>query len=925
MGASEDRQAYGEFLKPLVLERLHAIGMDVIYHRGRGDFLYYRDAAGEEIEVLDMLGGFGASLFGHNHPELVARARAILDDERPFHAQASVRSLAGRLAARLSERIFRATGRPYRVTLANSGTEATEAAVKHAELEAALKNERRVARMQETFKRVKVGLRNQSVRVPPDLLVEGARLLGVTRLDSLEDLFARISRRLLDAVDQEPKFLALEGAFHGKSTGSLMLTYNPEYRGGWERIGLRTAFLPPGEVAALEAEIAQSRVEYVDLDIGPDGTVGLAKRSFVNISGLVAEPIQGEGGIRELSADYLHALRHAADGAGFPFILDEIQCGMGRTGSFLASERSGVSADYYLLSKALGGGLAKVSALLVDKDRSLPDFGYVHTSTFADDDFSSAVALGTLELLDRDDGAILRDCREKGEYLLARLQALAARFPAQLRQVRGRGLMMGIELGCPRLPSARLLSVLGEQNLLGFFASGYFLHEHRIRVAPTLSAHGTLRLEPSAYISQDHLDRFCAALTCLLVALRDGATFDLVRALVGRKGESAPPTVPVPQEPSPQVAAHVGRDPGRVAFLAHFLDPADFRHWDPTLAALTPEDCKSFLDRTQGLLEPFHVDEISLRSLTGDSVEVTVIGIAFTPEQVMSALREGTSDWALDLVRRGVEMARQRGCSVVGFGGYTSIVSDNCRAIIEDDLALTSGNALTAAAALDALFLAARRQGIKRRRLGVVGAAGNIGAVMAEVAADDVEDIVLVGRPGAKPRLLRVAAELMAGVQSRLEKGAAPTGIGHAVAKGRKDAITVATDMDALRHCSLILTASNAPRPILLPQHIGEGPVVICDVAAPRDVDPSVRVAKPEALVLRGGVVELPLGQRLDIGGMVLAPGQVYGCLAETMLLGLARIREHFSYGRLHAVHLRRIRELARLHGFTVKEARDLD
>src|SRR5262249_37231202 len=159
------------------------------------------------------------------------------------------------------------------------------------------------------------------------------------------------------------------GAFHGKSTGSLKLTHNPDYRSPWRRIGLRAVFLPLGDVAAIQQEVERARVRYLDLELSPEGELRLVERDLLTISGCFVEPIPGEGGIREMPAAYLRALRKAADQGGFPLVFDEIQSGMGRTGTFLASEAAGVRGDYYLFSKALGGGLTKLSALLVDRER----------------------------------------------------------------------------------------------------------------------------------------------------------------------------------------------------------------------------------------------------------------------------------------------------------------------------------------------------------------------------------------------------------------------------------------------------------------------------------------------------------------------------------------------------------------------------
>lgn len=941
----EGRSAFAEHVRPRLAQLLSAIGLDRVYQRGDRDYLYYcRDGDGREVQVLDVLGGFGASLFGHNHPELVSTAREVLDAQRPFHAQASSRALAGLLAKRLSERVGRSTGRSYVATFANSGTEAVEAALKHAQMERAAQHARRVEELKERIRLIRLRLREQTAYVPPDLFSSAARLLGVAKIDGLDELFARVFRTVLDATEREPIFLAVERAFHGKTTGALKLTYNPSYRAPWLTAGLRTAFLPPEEPAAIEAEVERARVPFLDLQLKTDGALAVVPSSFVNVTGCFVEPLQGEGGIHPLSPAYLQALRTAADRDGFPLIIDEIQSGMGRTGTFLSLEPSEVRGDYYLFSKALGGGLAKISALLVDRERYVHEFGWQHTSTFADDDFSSAIGLKVLELLDRGNGDLIAACREKGERLMAALQALQRKYPEQLQGVRGRGLMLGLELAVGAESSSPLLSVLGEQKLLGFVVSGYLLHEERIRVAPTLSAHGTLRIQPSAYIEPAEMDRLCAAIERVLELLRSGDAYRLCRFMAGASGPAAAASAPAAL---PQARRDQRPDARHVGFLVHFMEPGDIREWERSFAPLSDAQCARFLDRTQGLLDPFVVERAPLRSASGENVDLTVIAVPFTPAQVMDALRSGQAEWALDLVKKAVELARGLGCSVVGFGGYTSIVTDNCRAIIEDQMSLTSGNALTTAAAVEALLQAAQRRGLSELRVGIVGAAGNIGAVLAEVLSDRVARLVLVGRPGAGTvrRLEQTAREVYAAAWRRLLAEKAPGGLAAAIAgtqtfrelKAGDDAgerlrvglqaelgedapIRIVTDMEALRQCNAIVSATNSPRPVVLPAHVGEGPVILCDVAVPRDVDPSVAEQRPEATILKGGTVHAPFGQALGISAVRLDPGQLYGCLAESLVLGFAGLREHFSYGKLTAARVRRIRELALSHGFTLGE-----
>src|SRR5215471_2428228 len=96
----DGREAFAHYLKPRLMELLSAIGLDVVYERAAGDHLVYREE-GREVEVLDLLGGYGACLLGHNNETLVACARGVLDAKLPFHAQASARARAGELAERL--------------------------------------------------------------------------------------------------------------------------------------------------------------------------------------------------------------------------------------------------------------------------------------------------------------------------------------------------------------------------------------------------------------------------------------------------------------------------------------------------------------------------------------------------------------------------------------------------------------------------------------------------------------------------------------------------------------------------------------------------------------------------------------------------------------------------------------------------------
>jgi predicted amino acid dehydrogenase len=122
-----------------------------------------------------------------------------------------------------------------------------------------------------------------------------------------------------------------------------------------------------------------------------------------------------------------------------------------------------------------------------------------------------------------------------------------------------------------------------------------------------------------------------------------------------------------------------------------------------------------------------------------------------------------------------------------------------------------------------------------------------------------------------------------------------------------------------LRSANLILGASNAPTPIIQPALLGQGPLVICDVAIPSDVDPAVR-ARPDVHIVEGGLVRLPMDAELSVRGLELPRGHVYACCGEGLLMGLSGIRENYSLGALTRQQVVDVMKLADLHGFTLGE-----
>ena len=216
---------------------------------------------------------------------------------------------------------------------------------------------------------------------------------------------------------QRTSFVALQAGFHGRSLGALSLTWNEKYR---------KPFVPLQQVTWLEPE---------DVD-------ALAKTlKEQQPAAFVLEPVQGEGGIRELSTSYLQAARELCTATGTVLVHDEIQSGCGRTGRFLAAQHAGVIPDVVTLAKPIAAGLPMGACLTTAPFADTFSKGE-HGSTFAGGPLVCRAALVFLDEIDR---GLLGNVQDRGRELQQGLLALQRELPI-VREVRGRGLMLGLRL-----------------------------------------------------------------------------------------------------------------------------------------------------------------------------------------------------------------------------------------------------------------------------------------------------------------------------------------------------------------------------------------------------------------------------------------------------------------------------------------------
>ena len=236
----------------------------------------------------------------------------------------------------------------------------------------------------------------------------------------------KLSRKFFKDKGEPRRYeiITMENSFHGRTMATLSATGQEKFHHGFEPLFNGFSYVPFDNPQAVEDAIT-------------DATCAV-----------MVEPIQGEGGVNCPSPDYLKKLRSICDTHGLLLIFDEVQVGMGRTGKLFAHQHYGVAPDIMTLAKALAGGMPIGAMLATDECASSFSPG-THASTFGGNPLSCAAGVATVETLI--EGTILENCQHMGEYFYSQLLSLSEKRPC-IKKVKGKGLILGIELTCEGAP-----------------------------------------------------------------------------------------------------------------------------------------------------------------------------------------------------------------------------------------------------------------------------------------------------------------------------------------------------------------------------------------------------------------------------------------------------------------------------------------
>ncbi|MBI5682116.1 MAG: acetylornithine transaminase [Deltaproteobacteria bacterium] len=246
----------------------------------------------------------------------------------------------------------------------------------------------------------------------------------------------KLARKYFKDKDENKfQIITMEKSFHGRTMATLAATGQKKFQQGFEPLLEKFIYVPFDDVQAVESAITPETCA------------------------VMVEPIQGEGGVNIPSDNYLKGLKALCKGKGMLLIFDEVQVGMGRTGKLFAYEHYGVTPDIMTLAKGLAGGVA-IGAMLATDEIAKSFVPGTHASTFGGNPLATAAGIAALKAVLEE--GILENCQKIGKYLIEKLHKLKAEYPF-IKEVRGKGLMIGMELD---IPGADIVKKCLEKGLL---------------------------------------------------------------------------------------------------------------------------------------------------------------------------------------------------------------------------------------------------------------------------------------------------------------------------------------------------------------------------------------------------------------------------------------------------------------------------
>ena len=833
---SEWNDKYKRYLSPQIGTLMSSLKLNYQYHRGEKDslFTYIR---GKEVEILDLAGGYGSNLLGHNNQEICnALNDFVLSGKIAICNQLSVQNYTCLLAEKLNLIIGSKTGKSYQVLFGNSGSEAVEIAIHHAFFEWSRKIEK---------------IKDQQLQ-----------MYGSNKNSNVLEIWDRNADILKKSKN---RIIAVTNSFHGHTTGARSVLGNNKKRVRFSSLVNIDAVFIDDRIESWPAIIKKTITESLltlEKIVQVDHETKIVPFQVCTVIAAIAEPVLGEGGVRRVNNDFLKEL----SAHEFPLISDEIQCGLGRTGFIPEC----LYAHYYLFGKALGGGMEKISAVLIDKSRFCYNFSEYYTSTCGNGELAALAGIKTLELIES--GSIIQKIRESGDALQKNISALCKKYPSVLIDVQGKGLMQSIYFNQECTNGNIILRVLFQTDKAGYVFSSWLFNRHQIRIFPSLSAPNSLRMEPSCYFTREESEKVFRALDELCSVILNKRMYDLFSFLMDDDTFAEDRESSVSCHHYKQDLEPPGKEAVKTAFIAHFAFPIkELRMLVPDFDRASDTGLRILFNRMQTLMEMDPVQMIALNLFNG-KIHFSFYVIPLDSSELEFLHKSGKRKQIVTKIQKAVNLAASNGAEIISLGGFNSILTNNGLSLYEPPGSrIITGNTLTAASGLMNLRKTIKLMPEFNRPniFAVIGATGNIGQVIAEIIYeqnDICSELVLLSRSQKRTN------ELIGELKNK------NTGLVQ---------IKATDNINDIKNADILVICSNTNDPIIFPYHIAVNkPVLISDLSVPSAVSRDVYKLPNVTGIPFSAYVTLPEDNDVVISSYS-PPGTVFCCAAEAILLGL--------------------------------------
>ncbi len=722
--------------------------------------------------------------------------------------------------------------------------------------------------------------------------------------------------------------LSAENSFHGKTFSALSATGSDKYSND-----------------LIVDEQGYNKVPFNDITALSQALESKAYAAFI------VEPIQGEGGMIEASDAYLKAAAELCKKTGTLLIADEIQTGIGRTGKLFACQHYDIEPDVLLLSKALGGGMSPIGAMVVKKSAYSKVFDKKHSSTFANGGLACHVANKVLDKLS-DDSTILASVNEKSAYISAEFANLQREFSGFF-SYSGTGLMYALRLHDNVTKDNYLVNYLLKSGGLSYLIAGYLATEENVLMVPFLSDGCAIRFEPSLTIEMDELKRLVKAIRRVCAMMRH-ARYDLLfKYLVGESANGESPETPSYRKPV-FFAKKAPKNNKRFAFLMHTTSLIDFVRGLPLAIrenySQEQQEALSNWMMALGKIDytPASAVEVQMKSEQGDTVDGMMI---FSPIKAQDMMRL-SADEKSELLDGYLEVAKDANIDVIGLGAYTSVISRAGEDIIKRPEAkhftFSTGNSFTALSTSKAIQMNYGQHCITKN-VAVIGARGSVGRLASIDLACHVNQVFLIGNPRSGEGVINdcciaILAELLASnvehnvasaygqflkllKLANMTKEYALQQLNNQSRQFLQRLTVVSAELqldfpiktsvnieDFIEQSDCVLSATSEGKAFINAEIFKPG-TQIFDASRPFDF-----VCDDDALIdiHEGGLVSQPQAVSFGDCNMIgTKPGINLACLSETVALAMESVEQNYSIGKkIPYLEAKEVYRIASSHGF---------